>query len=144
MTNINVAGDTDFKGTLVADPTTGAVRMTNAHPQGTYTITVTGSDGAATASKTFTLTVVSGTFCNGTVQFTNPGSVSAGSFNFPVAVAIGDFNNDGNQDFAAANFSGDSVAIRLGNGAGGFSGVTNVSTGPQYHSDGCRDRRFQQ
>lgn len=114
---INVATDTDFKGTFVANPTTGVVRITNAHPAGTYIVTVTAFEaGGSTTSKTFTLTVVSGTACTGTVQFTNPGSVSAGAFDFPVGVAIGDFNNDGNQDLASANGSGDTVSIRLGDG----------------------------
>ena len=47
-TSINVSTSTDFKGTLEGDPATGVVRVTDAHPAGTYTVTVTafGSDGA--------------------------------------------------------------------------------------------------
>ena len=33
-TSINVSTSTDFKGTLAGDPTTGVVRVTDAHPAG--------------------------------------------------------------------------------------------------------------
>ncbi len=53
-TSINVSTSTDFKGTLAGDPTTGVVRVTDAHPAGTYTVTVTAFDsGGGTATKTF-------------------------------------------------------------------------------------------
>ena len=39
----------------------------------------------------------------------------------PFSVAIGDINNDGNLDFATANFNSNNVSIRLGDGLGGFS-----------------------
>ena len=38
-TSINVSASTDFKGKLEGDPVTGLVRVTNAHPAGTYTVT---------------------------------------------------------------------------------------------------------
>ncbi len=44
-----------------------------------------------------------------------------GTANSPTAVAVADFNSDGNEDLAAANTNADSVTIRLGNGAGGFA-----------------------
>ena len=63
-TSINVSTSTDFKGTLEGDPTTGVVRVTDAHPAGTYTVTVTAFDsGGATATKTFTLTVTTPVTC---------------------------------------------------------------------------------
>src|SRR5438094_8268453 len=40
-TKINVSTSTDFTGTLEGDPTTGIVRVTNAHPAGTYNVIVT-------------------------------------------------------------------------------------------------------
>ena len=40
-TSINVSTSTDFKGKLEGDPATGVVRVTDAHPAGTYTVTVT-------------------------------------------------------------------------------------------------------
>jgi hypothetical protein len=54
-------------------------------------------------------------------------NVAVGSY--PRRVAIGDFNNDGNQDFATANEGSGTVSIRLGDGAGGFSGPTEISVG---------------
>lgn len=43
------------------------------------------------------------------------------------SVTSGDFNNDGKADVAVANFTGGSVSILLGNGAGGF---TNAAGSP--------------
>ena len=123
---INVATDSDFKGTLVADLASGDVRVTNAHPAGTYTVTVKALDNNSMASTTFQLTVVSGTVCNGTIRFTNGIGVATGVN--PFNVAIGDFNNDGKQDLATAN-GGGAVSVRLGNGSGGFGGTTEVSVG---------------
>jgi hypothetical protein len=57
-TSINVSTSIDFKETLAGDPMTGVVRMTDAHPAGTYTVTVTAFDSVGgTATKTFVLTV---------------------------------------------------------------------------------------
>ncbi|RPI61195.1 MAG: hypothetical protein EHM48_06050, partial [Planctomycetaceae bacterium] len=145
--SINVSTDTNFKGTLVADPATGVVRVVNAHPAGTYTVTVKafGVDGT-TATSTFTLTVTNDATCTGgTAGFSGSTNVSVGSY--PRSVAVGDFNNDGKQDFAAANYSSNTVSIRLGNGAGGFSGATNVSVGSSprsvvvgdFNNDGKQD-----
>lgn len=144
-TSINVAAESDFKGVLIAHPTTGVVRITNPHPAGTYTVTVEAFNSGGTTSRTFTLTVVSGIACSGTVQFTNGADVSTGTE--PVSVGIGDFNNDGKQDFASANASADAVAIRLGDGLGGFSGSSTVSVGDSpriaaigdFNNDGNQD-----
>ncbi|MEO8573821.1 MAG: VCBS repeat-containing protein, partial [Pyrinomonadaceae bacterium] len=143
-TSINVSTNSNFKGTFVANPTTGVVRVTNAHPAGTYTVTVRAFGPGGTATKTFTLTVTNGTLCNGTVQFTNAADVSVAGI--PYSGAIGDFNNDGNQDIATGS-GGSTVSIRLGNGLGGFSGITQVSVGasPQgvaigdFNNDGNQD-----
>ena len=122
-TSINVSTSTDFNGTLAGDPTTGVVRVTDAHPAGTYTVTVTAFDsGGATATKTFTLTVTTPVTCN-PVYF-------APATNFPLSsavfsVAVGDFNRDGNQDLAATNEFSNTVSILLGDGTGNFSGPTN-------------------
>lgn len=110
--SINVSTSTNFKGTFSADPTTGVVRVTDAHPAGTYTVTVTAFGGGASTSKTFTLTVQSGTACAGVSFFTNAADSSVGSQ--PYSVAVGDFNNDGKQDIAVANEGSNTVSIRLG------------------------------
>ena len=61
-TRITVSTSTNFKGKLEGYPATGVVRVTDAHPAGTYTVTVTAFDsGGATATKTFTLTVATPT-----------------------------------------------------------------------------------
>ena len=49
-TSINVSTSTNFKGTLEGNPTSGVVRVTDAHPAGMYTVTVSAFDsgGAST------------------------------------------------------------------------------------------------
>jgi hypothetical protein len=145
-TSINVSTSTNFKGTFSADPATGVVRVTNAHPAGTYTVTVTAFNGpVVNTTKTFTLTVQTGTACAGASIFTNAADSNVGSG--PASVAIGDFNNDGKQDFAAANSGSSTVSIRLGDGTSGFSGTTNVSVGSlpvsvaigDFNNDGKQD-----
>ena len=140
-TSINVSTNTNFNGTFAASPATGVVRVTDAHPAGTYTVTVTAFGPGGTTTKTFTLTVTSGTPCGPglTAGFTNAADVITASN--PNSVAIGDFNGDGKQDLAVANSGSGTVSIRLGDGLGGFSGSTEVSvgSGPEFSSD----RRFQ-
>src|SRR5436190_3932653 len=88
---------------------------------------------------------------DGTGGFTSPlhGEVELGFSNNPRSIAIGDFNGDGKQDFAAANFNSNIVSIGLGNGGGGFTppAVPQVSVGnaPQsvaigdFNNDGKQD-----
>lgn len=52
-TSINASTDSDFKGVLTADPITGVVRITNAHPAGSYTITVKAFNGGGMTSTTY-------------------------------------------------------------------------------------------
>ena len=120
-TSINVSTATDFKGKLASDPMTGVVRVTDAHPAGTYTVTVTAFDcGGATATKTFMLTVTTPVTCT-PVSFAAATNFGAGDD--PHSVAVGDFNGDGKQDLAVANYGlSDNVSILLGDGAGNFSG----------------------
>jgi hypothetical protein len=82
---------------------------------------------------------------DGTGGFTSPTDVSVG--NLPSSIAIGDFNGDGNQDFATASLFGDNVSIRLGNGTGNFTSASDVSVGggPQsiaigdFNGDGMKE-----
>src|SRR5260221_404051 len=46
-------------------------------------------------------------------------AVNVGSY--PSSVAVGDFNGDGKQDLAVANYSSSNVTVLLGNGSGGFA-----------------------
>ena len=43
----------------------------------------------------------------------------------PSALVVGDFNADGNQDFAVTNFADNSLTVFLGNGDGTFTSVTS-------------------
>src|ERR1041385_2590357 len=42
ITSVTVSTATNFNGTLQGNPTTGIVRVTDANPAGTYTVTVSG------------------------------------------------------------------------------------------------------
>ncbi|HVH71066.1 MAG TPA: FG-GAP-like repeat-containing protein [Candidatus Dormibacteraeota bacterium] len=59
--------------------------------------------------------------CDGTFQ--KPIAIPGG-FN-PTAIVTGDFNGDGNQDFAVANEGDDSISIFLGDGTGKFTAAKN-------------------
>ena len=131
-TTINASTNSNFKGTLTADPVTGVVRVSDAHPAGTYPVTVTafGPGGSATAS--FTLTVTSGTPCGGASSFSFAPATTAsiGSVTVPRGVAVGDINGDGFQDVVTANVGSNNISVVLGDGAGGFGAAAIYSTGP--------------
>jgi len=67
----------------------------------------------------------------------------------PYSVVVGDFNGDGIQDLATANFSSNNVTVLLGNGAGGFTAAPGspfaVGTSPysvavgDFNGDGIQD-----
>ncbi len=144
-TSINVSSSTDFNGTLEGDPTTGVVRVTDAHPAGTYTVTVTAFDNSgATATGTFTLTVTTPVTCN-PVGFASAVNYTTGFGS--QSVAVGDFNGDGKQDLAVVNSSSANVSILLGDGAGNFSAATNYPVGESprevvvgdFNGDGKQD-----
>jgi hypothetical protein len=101
-TNVTVSASTNFKGLLEANRTSGIVRVTNAHPAGIYTITVTAFNGSATATRTFTLTVTTPPRCSPVdpITFAPKADYPAGTN--PRSVAVGDFNRDGVQDLAVA------------------------------------------
>ena len=77
-TSINVSTSTNFKGRLEGYPTTGVVRVTDAHPAGTYTVTVTAFERWRATTKTFTLTVTTPATCN-PVSFAAAANFGAGS-----------------------------------------------------------------
>ena len=125
-TSINVSTSTNFKGLLEGDPATGVVRVTNAHPAGIYTVTVTAFNGCATTTRTFTLTVTAPPTC-GQITFAPKKNFAVGQH--PRAVVVGDFNRDGTQDLAIANQDSSSVSILLGKTSGGFGPAVNFGTG---------------
>ena len=91
-----------------------AVRVTNAHPAGTYQIILNAGFGV---SETFALTV-GNTLCS-QGQFLPATSLDVGAN--PTTTEVADFNNDGYQDFAVALNATRAVSIQLGNGSGGFT-----------------------
>lgn len=121
---VSVYTTTDFKGELTITPATGVVRVTNPYPMGTYAVKVRAidSDGSVTI-KTFQLNVQAGMVCQNSSVFTRAADINLQS----VALAVGDFNNDGHQDLASLNDANQgSISIRLGDGAGGFTGSTII------------------
>ena len=51
----------------------------------------------------------------------------------PQAVVLADFNEDGRLDLASGNYTAGTVSVRLGNGAGAFSGTASLAaTGINY------------
>ena len=144
-TSINVSTSTNFNGTLAGDPTTGVVRVTDAHPAGTYTVTVTAFDGGgATATKTFTLTVTTPVTC---LSVSFAAATNFGVGDGPTSVAVGDFNGDGKQDLATANQFSHYVSILLGDGTGNFRARTDFTVGDapnsvavgDFNADGKQD-----
>ena len=77
---------------------------------------------------------------NGTGNFATAATYAVGLD--PVAVAIGDFNGDGNLDIATLNGQNNSVSILFGNGAGGFSPATTYATNvtPNGNNPGYLER----
>ena len=65
---------------------------------------------------------------NGDGTFQAPRNVRVG--NIPAFVAVGDFNKDGKQDLAVANFVDNTVSILRGNGDGSFGAPSTISFPP--------------
>lgn len=142
---VTVTISTSFKGRLEGNPVNGVVRVTDANPAGSYTVTVTAFDSAGvTTTKTFLLTVTTTATCV-PVSFAAAADSTVGSN--PVSVAVGDFNRDGNQDLAVVNQGTNNVSILLGDGAGGFGAPTNHDVGSNpmsvavgdFNGDGKQD-----
>lgn len=131
--SINVSVSTNFKGTLEGDPTNGAVRVTNAHPAGVYTVTLNMSGSSGTTIRTFMLTVTTPAVCN-PLSFTQASHFGNTFVNGGYWSAVGDFNSDGKQDLAVSNFYGATVSILIGDGAGNFPTGSNFSVGSSSFS----------
>src|SRR5215813_3413770 len=71
---------------------------------------------------------------NGDGSFQAPANFAAGDF--PVGIASGDFNGDGNPDVVVADFGTNvgvaAVKLLLGNGNNGFAPAQNVVTFPEF------------
>ncbi len=126
-TSLNVSTSTNFKGTFAANPATGVVRVTDAHPAGTYTVTV----NASGTTKTFTLTVTTtSAACTGITFSSTSRDVGARQW----GVAVGDFNGDGIQDLATANAISLNVSVLIGTGGGNFAAATTFAAGLEPRS----------
>lgn len=131
VTSINVSTSTLFKGTLEADPSTGVVRVTNAHPAGNYTVKLVAFDPntGTVDSKSFLLKVTATPACASTTLGFQSVTPNAGAG--AIASAVGDFNGDGKQDIATANSAASNVSVILGDGAGGFGAPATFAVGTQ-------------
>ena len=94
-----------------------------------------------------TVTILLGNGSGGFAVAGTFGSTNAG-LNGPHSITVGDFNNDGKLDLAAANSGSNgapSVSIALGNGAGGFGPFTKfamiagVVVAADFNNDGNLD-----
>lgn len=174
-TAVHVTSSNGFTGILSANPTTGNIRITNAGPVGTYTITVAEfniitktdySDCLAffpdvnqdffsecqkrteelepKAQYELNLTVLPS--CSSSGEFDEKSTIT-----MPrdvKSIAIGDFNNDGNQDilttynpnlnvyndgdFASPEVNG--ATISYGDGSGNFTVTTEIKASGLYPS----------
>jgi len=143
--SISVSTSTNFKGRLEGEPITGVVRVTDAHPAGTYIVTVTAFDGGPSI-KTFTLTVATPATCN-PVTFAAATTFNLGFGATAYGVSVGDFNGDGNQDLVTAEELRNRISVSLGNGMGGFGVPTRFNVGSRplsaavgdFNGDGKQD-----
>jgi hypothetical protein len=126
-TATNVSTSSNFKGRLEGYPATGIIRITDAHPAGSYTITVRAFDNnGVNVTKSFMLTVMTPATCL-PVSFAAVRTLNAD--NGPYSIAVGDFNGDGKQDLAVTNVSSNSVSSLLGNGDGSFRPPMSFAVG---------------
>lgn len=142
---MTVSTSSDFQGVLTGDPVTGKIMVVNPKPIGTYSIKVKGiSSAGTTVIKTFTLHVNKPSCSRG--NYINSNDVNTGLNQ--LSVVVGDFNNDGKEDLAAAHEGGNNtISVRLGDGLGGFSGTTEVPVGSHpfslaigdFNGDGKQD-----
>jgi hypothetical protein len=121
---ISVKASDGFAGVLTAKVSNGKVTVTNAKPAGVYTITVRAFNASGSSTtRTFPLTVTKPVCSDGILT----GTLNMGGLqNNLTGIAVGDFNDDGDQDLVIAHEGFNTVSVRLGNGSGGFTGNTEV------------------
>ena len=132
-----VTSSPEFRGVLSGIPNSGKIRIVDARPAGTYIIKVKAYNSIGNStSKTFILTVsepecTQGEMSSGAIISTGPNQNTA---------VIGDFNQDGHQDIAAAHEGGhNTLSIRFGDGTGGFYGTTELPVGSHPYNVAVAD-----
>ena len=142
------AAPPNFKGTLAVNPVTGAVRITNAYPAGTYQIVVSAFDAAnARVASSFTLTVQPSAESCPEMFFSPAASSPVFVGSVLRSVVVGDFNGDGRQDLSSTVAGGNGLSVLLGSGAGSFAPSTYFPTGDDpvmvttgdFNGDGHQD-----
>ncbi|HJU57074.1 MAG TPA: VCBS repeat-containing protein, partial [Pyrinomonadaceae bacterium] len=133
-----VANNGSFRiAVLAGDGAGGFTQISDVHVrQDPFSVVVAdfNHDGALDLAATSFIdnTAVSIRLGDGTGNFTDAPDVLVGDYS--VDIAAGDFNRDGNLDLAVANrfavFNPVSIAIRLGDGNGGFAFAPHVLAGP--------------
>ena len=136
-------GVSSASGLTVAGPRASSTYLTNSTPN-IYSVTPEVMGGAVFAPPypTGTVQIIDTSASNAVLStqlLTTFGKSTNGSFNTmtqtpatgakPVAIAAGDFNQDGIPDLAVANSGDNTVSILLGNGDGSFKPQTTYATG---------------
>ena len=124
-----------------ASPSSVAIGDFNGDGRTDLAVANRGSDNVTVWRNTCDLTP-----CGGARFRPAPGSPFA-TGNFPASIAVADFNLDGKPDMAVAHRLAGHVAIRLGDGLGGFTVAPNVPTDTQatdlaagdFNNDGKTD-----
>jgi hypothetical protein len=97
-------------------------------------------DLAAADSGTGNLSILLGTgnACTGANCFGTATNFPAGGTS-PRRARVGEFNGDGNQDLAVANFGSNTVTVLLGTGTGSFGSPTSYAVGNQPSTPAIAD-----
>ncbi|MBL8207217.1 MAG: VCBS repeat-containing protein [Blastocatellia bacterium] len=149
LAGVTVSVSPGFFTGIVRVSRAGVVSITNAGPNGSYTVTVTAWDNCGlSTSRSFKLTVNTPATCPN-FGFSPPAGSPISVGTNPASVARGDFNGDNRLDVAVPNYGSNNVAILLGNGNGGFTPAAgspiSTGTGPSplaigdFNGDGRQD-----
>ncbi|MCR6500152.1 FG-GAP-like repeat-containing protein [Shinella sp. CPCC 101442] len=125
----STAGSIDGSAELSFATPLGAVGGNGIHSQITA-VDVSGDGKLDLLTANQFMSTVSILLGDGTGNFSSPTQVTVGSGNYALySLATGDINGDGKIDLLTANGTDGTVSVRLGDGAGNFSGSTEISVG---------------